>query len=297
MFREIIMRHLKLLLLLLCFIWILPLQAQDDPNAYEIALQRIEEARLSGATELDLSYLGLTEIPPEIGQLTNLQSLFLYNNQLSSLPAEFWRLSNLQRLILNKNSLIELSPEIGQLRRLEQLSLAVNQLTSLPPEIGNLTNLQSLMLFRNELRNIPIEIGNLSNLQILSLANNRLNTLPAEIGNLTNLCLLDIGNNELQYLPQTFSNLKQLTKVQDDRCLGVNFRTLVLDGNPLITPPQEVIDEGTESVLAYLRNQAWWHLQRIIMSAASGVGFLALVVLGLRWRYHRLRRGKKKREI
>jgi hypothetical protein len=35
----------------------------------------------------------------------------------------------------------------------------------------------------------------------------------------------------------------------------------------------------------------------MMISAASGIGFLAIVILGLRWRYHRLRRGKKKREI
>jgi len=37
-------------------------------------------------------------------------------------------------------------------------------------------------------------------------------------------------------------------------------------------------------VLAYLRNQAWYHVQRLIVAAAAGVGLLALLVLGVRYR-------------
>ena len=38
----------------------------------EIAKERIEEARRTGATYLSLSGLNLTRLPPEIGQLTQL---------------------------------------------------------------------------------------------------------------------------------------------------------------------------------------------------------------------------------
>jgi hypothetical protein len=44
-------------------------------------------------------------------------------------------------------------------------------------------------------------------------------------------------------------------------------------------------------VLAYLRNQAWYHVQRLIIGAAAGVGLLAAFVLGLRYRRTR---GKSK---
>ncbi len=42
-----------------------------------MAVKRIEQARVSGATELDLGGLKLTELPPEIVQLTNLTRLDL----------------------------------------------------------------------------------------------------------------------------------------------------------------------------------------------------------------------------
>jgi hypothetical protein len=41
------------------------------PTPEEIALQRIRAAAEHGATELDLSRLGLTALPPEIGGLAN----------------------------------------------------------------------------------------------------------------------------------------------------------------------------------------------------------------------------------
>ncbi|MDQ7036671.1 MAG: hypothetical protein Q9P01_18115 [Anaerolineae bacterium] len=62
-----------LITLYLLFMLTMPLLAQDEATPYDIALQRIEAAQNSNATELDLWLLGLTEVPPEIGNLTNLQ--------------------------------------------------------------------------------------------------------------------------------------------------------------------------------------------------------------------------------
>src|SRR5215467_8542320 len=46
--------------------------------------------------KLGLSGLALTQLPPELSQLTDLQELDLDNNQLSQLPPEIGRLTNLQ---------------------------------------------------------------------------------------------------------------------------------------------------------------------------------------------------------
>jgi hypothetical protein len=50
--------------------------------------------------KLGLSGLALTQLPPELWQLTNLQELYLDNNQLSQLPPEIGQLTNLQELSL-----------------------------------------------------------------------------------------------------------------------------------------------------------------------------------------------------
>ena len=51
-------------------------------------LERIEKARKTGATVLNLNGAGLAELPPELGQLTNLTQLDVDNNQLTELPPE-----------------------------------------------------------------------------------------------------------------------------------------------------------------------------------------------------------------
>ena len=47
---------------------------------------RIEEARKSKATELDLSGEGLSQLPESLGQLSQLQQLDLSDNQLTAVP-------------------------------------------------------------------------------------------------------------------------------------------------------------------------------------------------------------------
>jgi hypothetical protein len=62
----------------------------------------------------------------------------------------------------------------------------------------------------------------------------------------------------------------------------------------LISPPPEVVVQGTGAILEYLRNQAWYHLQRLIIGGASGIGLLALLILGWRFRQNRLTSKKKR---
>ena len=118
------------------------------------------------------------EIPPELGQLSNLEVLSLYGNQLSgAIPAELGQLSNLEVLFLNDNQLSGAIPaELGQLSDLEVLELFSNNLSGeIPPELGRLANLTSLDLWNNALSGeVPPELGNLSKLETLKLAGNDL---------------------------------------------------------------------------------------------------------------------------
>ena len=68
---------------------------------------------IENTTVLDLSYSGLSgSIPPEIGNLTNLIDLRLFNNQLTgSIPPEIGNLTNLTYLYLYYNQLTGLIPE------------------------------------------------------------------------------------------------------------------------------------------------------------------------------------------
>jgi internalin A len=216
----------------------------------EELLQIIEQAVKDKVTELDLSFKGLTTLPSEIGQLTNLQSLDLFSNQLSSLPSEIGQLTNLQSLNLQSNQLSSLPSEIGQLTNLQSLYLQSNQLSSLPPEIGQLTNLQSLYLQRNQLSSLPLEFGQLTNLQSLNLQSNQLSSLPPEIGQLTNLQTLYLSFNQLSSLPPEIAQLtnlqtlnlqsNQLSSLPPEIGQLTNLQTLNLFSNQLSSLPREI---------------------------------------------------------
>jgi Leucine-rich repeat (LRR) protein len=172
------------------------------------------EENCKNITALDLSRAGLTYLPSEIGQLSQLQRLGLKHNQLTGLPAEVWQLSQLQGLYLNQNQLTGLPAEIGQLSQLRVLYLNQNQLTSLPVEIGQLSKLQGLYLNQNQLTSLPVEIGHLSKLQWLYLNQNQLTSLPVEIGHLSKLTRLELNQNQLTSLPVEIGQLSQLTKLE-----------------------------------------------------------------------------------
>src|SRR5262245_45277762 len=111
---------LGVLLLMLIF----PLSAQD--NAHDIALQMITEAVSTQAMTLSLADLGLTAIPAEIGQLTQLEALYLNNNSLTEMPEEILNLTHLRVLDISNNDFYAIPFEIYQLRNLESLTLYYN---------------------------------------------------------------------------------------------------------------------------------------------------------------------------
>ncbi|WP_213155690.1 leucine-rich repeat domain-containing protein [Neochlamydia sp. AcF65] len=172
------------------------------------------EENCKDLTLLSLSKAGLTYLPPEICQLSQLQILYLNRNQLTSLPVEIGQMSQLQTLELNKNQLTTLPAEIGQLSELECFYLGENQLTSLPAEISQLSKLIQLYLNQNQLTSLPAEIGQLSNLRGLYLNQNQLTSLPAEIGCLPQLRWLYLNQNQLTSLPAEIGQLSQLIKLE-----------------------------------------------------------------------------------
>ena len=123
-------------------------------------------------TSLDISGLD-GELPPELGNLSNLQTLSITNSQIDGgLPSELGNLTALQTLELTNNQLAgELSPELGNLSNLQTLSITNSQLAGqLPPELGKLTSLDELHLSSNQIcGEIPPELDGLTGLGVLDL--------------------------------------------------------------------------------------------------------------------------------
>ena len=124
-------------------------------------------------TSLALSQNGLSgRIPPELGQLSQLQGLYLRGNELGG----------------------PIPPELGQLADLRELLLERNDLSgAIPRELGSLARLQGLYLGRNRLSGaLPLELGGLTSLKWLSLRGNRLSgTIPLRLRQLR-LSTLDL---------------------------------------------------------------------------------------------------------
>ena len=198
--------------------------------------RRVTELHLSHHTQL------AGEIPPELGNLANLEQLWLYGgDQLTgAIPPELGNLANLEALSLHGTQLTgAIPPELGNLANLEYLSLWVNQLTgeipsslgnltnleelwlssgdqltgSIPPELGNLSDLKRLILNHNQFTgSIPPELGNLANLETLGLYDNQFTgSIPPELGNLADLRGLDLAYNQLTgEIPAELGNLSNL---------------------------------------------------------------------------------------
>lgn len=243
-------------------------------EAYREAEKKIEEARRSGATGLDLNGMKLTELPelPEwLGQLTQLQSLDLSRNQLTALPKWLGQLTQLQSLNLSRNGLMELPEWLGQLTRLQLLNFSNNHLMALPKWLGQLTQLQSLDLASNQLRVLPEWLGQLVQLQSLDISENqlfalpeslrqfrqlrslnlngnRLTALPKWLGQLTQLQLLNLSSNQLAALPEWLGQLtqlqllnlssNQLTALPESLGVLIHLQVLRLSDNKLTTLPK-----------------------------------------------------------
>ena len=178
-------------------------------------------------TRLELPENNLNgQIPPELGMLSNLQTIELWGNELSGkIPPELGSLSNLQALELAANDLSgEIPPDLGLLYNLKELHLYHNQLIgAIPPKIGDLVSLQEIILHGNQLSGeIPNELANLEFLRRLNLDENRLTgVIPPELGSLLHLQAMTLNDNLLEgELPAELGKLR-------------NLRYLRLEGNRL----------------------------------------------------------------
>merc|ERR1712137_958707 len=97
---------------------------------------------------LDLSGLEMTALPKEIGELSKLKTLALFNCQsLGGLPNEIGNLQSLAKLYCGGCSSLQITPdEISKLQNLIELGLSDTAITTVPDSIFKLQNLKVLNL-------------------------------------------------------------------------------------------------------------------------------------------------------
>lgn len=248
-------------------------------EAYQKAAEQIDAARRLGTKNLDLSggwqkdstkltrvpeWLGqltqleslnlsnneLIALPESLGQLTQLQSLNLSNNQLIALPESLCQLKQLQSLNLLNNQLLVFPESLCQLKRLNVLDMSINKLTALPESLGQLTGLRLLDLFSNQLTVLPESLRHLTRLKSLDLSHNQLAAVIESLGELPLLEALYLSNNQLTALPESLGQLIQLqwldlshnrlTVLPESLGQLAELQSLHLSNNRLIALPESL---------------------------------------------------------
>jgi len=131
---------------------------REVPKTTGSVMDKIRKAKEEDAVFLDLSALGLTEIPAEVFQLTQLETLVLSENALTTLPPEIAKLSELKHLVMAQNHLDHLPDSIVRLEKLEVILLNENRLTDIPGGMFRLPQLGMVDLNNNLLTRLPGEI-------------------------------------------------------------------------------------------------------------------------------------------
>ncbi|XP_023134144.2 leucine-rich repeat-containing protein 27 [Amphiprion ocellaris] len=124
----------------------------------------------------------------------------------------------------------------------ETLCLSRSNLKQVPDSILKNTTLKHLSLEGNQISSIPDSMFiSLPNLQWLDLRKNQIVSLPAEIGSHRSLKTLLLEGNPLSELPPELGNVITLK--------GLNLRDC-----PIRFPPQDIVHQGLQSILHYLRS-------------------------------------------
>jgi len=161
-------------------------------------------------TFLNVAKEELGDIGPEIGLVTQLETLAMNGSQITSLPPEIGTFSIFPLYTI---CFASTSNHVGLLTRLKTLTLSCNNLTQLPIEIHHLSNLTVLNLAHNKLTSVPDELTRMTSLVKLYLSHNELTTLPPSFSRLTSLQALALEKNHTLIIPwslQSFcTNLPQ----------------------------------------------------------------------------------------
>ncbi|OAY85758.1 plant intracellular Ras-group-related LRR protein 1 [Ananas comosus] len=217
-------------------------------------------------TKVDLSNNNLESIPESLtARLLNVVMLDVHSNQLKSLPNSIGCLSKLKVLNVSGNLLETLPKTIEDCRALEELNANFNKLIKLPDTMGfELTNLKKLSVNSNKLAFLPYSTSHMTALRVLDARLNCLHSLPDGLENLVRLETLNVSQNFqfLQSLPYAIGLLISLVDLDISYnrisvlpnsmgCL-CKLRKLQAEGNPLVCPPMEVVEQSVEAVREYL---------------------------------------------
>lgn len=176
----------------------------------------IESTKNENKRELKLSGVQISEridangLDPSIFQLNAINLLTISETSLKIVPSDISNLTNLQSLLLYGNEIKSLPNSIGLLDKLKVLDVSRNQLDTIPSEIANLTQLTTINLSNNALEQFP-SLPNSVKLSVIDLSNNKLSAFP-DVCHENNAVLAEvlIKGNAIEDFPETILQLVSL---------------------------------------------------------------------------------------
>jgi hypothetical protein len=151
----------------------------EEQESWQEALRRIATAKEQEATELDLSNLGLKEIPAAAFELEKLEELDLYNNRLTKFPKEITKLKSLRKLLVSKNPIRTLPFALFRtLRNLEVLKIDDAKLKTLPQSLFQAKKLSSFSAENNQIEFLSPAIAEMKSLRLLDFRGNPILNVP-----------------------------------------------------------------------------------------------------------------------
>ena len=155
---------------------------------------------------------GLLSLPPEIGNLTKLERLYIANGELSDLPMEMARLESLLEIeIYNCPKMLHCPEVLGLLPSLEVLNMGNNpqllegeaeKIVKLIADGPAAAKMQIMYLNKGNMRTLDGRaIGKMKKLGLLDLSENRLEEITAPFGSDVGPVQLYLNSNRLSSIP------------------------------------------------------------------------------------------------
>ena len=198
-------------------------------NVDETAQRGVIARGLDALPELELLSLGAQcclktapirgTIPPELGNLSKLQTLVIEDSLLSGeIPSQLSTMPNLLELRISRTQTSGSIPsQLSQLPALERLIIRDTNITgSIPSELSMIGTLVEIDLYNNALTGeVPPTFSQLSNVTNISLSRNHLvGAVPASLGQASALLVLNVSSNELiGPIPPELGQLSSLTEL------------------------------------------------------------------------------------
>lgn len=222
-----------------------PLETISQESSAQLKSWSVKPGGVLDRSSTFLSTINNSDLEPLLSY--SVRSVILNHNSLDVIPSSLSILgSTLTTLDLSHNRLTGSTylSTIVSFPTLRDLNLASNTITSLEPIIANLTasRLENLNIGYNRLTILPKLVDCFPALVTVVAPDNQIRDLPLD--SVRGLQVCNVARNDVGHLEP------QLGLLETE-----GLRTLVVEGNRFRVPRRDIVDGGTERLLAWLRGR------------------------------------------